>query len=47
MFVPIPIRARVFVIIYAAIELFAGLGSVVGAGDHMAHLAHLGGTLFE
>ena len=46
MFVPIPIRARVFVIIYAAIELFAGLGSVVGAGDHVAHFAHLGGMLF-
>lgn len=46
MFVPIPIRARVFVIIYAAIELFAGLGSVVGTGDHVAHFAHLGGMLF-
>lgn len=46
MFVPIPIRARVFVIIYAAIELFAGLGGVVGAGDHVAHFAHLGGMLF-
>lgn len=46
MFVPIPIRARVFVIIYAVIELLAGLGSVVGAGDHVAHFAHLGGMLF-
>ncbi len=47
LFVPIPIRARVFVIIYAAIELFAGLGSVAGLSmDHVAHFAHLGGMLF-
>ncbi len=47
LFVPIPIRARVFVIIYAVIELFAGLHSVVGAGaDNVAHFAHLGGMLF-
>lgn len=46
-FVPIPIRARVFVIIYALIELFAGLGSVAGlTADHVAHFAHLGGMLF-
>ena len=46
-FVPIPIRARAFVIIYALIELFAGLGSVAGlSADHVAHFAHLGGMLF-
>ena len=47
-FIPIPIRARVFVIIYALIELFAGLGSVAGisSSDHVAHFAHLGGMLF-
>jgi membrane associated rhomboid family serine protease len=46
-FVPIPIRARTFVIIYALIELFAGLGSVIGlSADHVAHFAHLGGFLF-
>lgn len=46
-FVPIPIRARTFVIIYAAIELFAGLGSVAGFSiDNVAHFAHLGGMLF-
>lgn len=41
---PIPIRARVFVIIYAAFELFAGLAP--SAGDNVAHFAHLGGMLF-
>ena len=46
-FFPIPIRARTFVIIYALIELFAGLGSVAGlTADHVAHFAHLGGLLF-
>ena len=47
LFIPIPIRARVFVIIYAVIELFAGLGSVAGfSADNVAHFAHLGGMLF-
>lgn len=47
LFVPIPIRARIFVMIYAAIELFAGLGSVAGlTADHVAHFAHLGGMFF-
>lgn len=47
LFVPIPIRARVFVILYALFELFAGLGSVAGvSADHVAHFAHLGGMLF-
>ena len=47
LFIPVPIRARVFVIIYALVELFAGLGSVTGlTADHVAHFAHLGGLLF-
>ena len=47
LFIPIPIRARVFVIIYALIELFAGLGTVAGLNaDNVAHFAHLGGMLF-
>lgn len=46
-FIPIPIRARTFVIVYALIELFAGLGSVAGLSmDNVAHFAHLGGMLF-
>lgn len=40
---PIPIKAKWFVCIYAAIELFAAYSS---AGDHVAHVAHLGGMLF-
>ena len=47
LFVPFPIRARTFVIIYALIELFAGLGSVAGfTADNVAHFAHLGGMFF-
>ena len=43
-FIPIPIRARIFVIIYAVIELFAGIANI--SGDNVAHFAHLGGMLF-
>lgn len=47
LFIPVPIRARIFVIVYAVIELFAGLGNIAGlAGDNVAHFAHLGGMLF-
>lgn len=39
---PIPIRARTFVVIYGAIELFLG---VSGLQPGTAHFAHLGGML--
>lgn len=41
---PFPIRAKYFVIGYAAIELWAGLAN--STGDNTAHFAHLGGMLF-
>ncbi len=40
---PIPIKAKWFVIMYAAIELFSALATT---GDNVAHLAHLGGMIF-
>lgn len=40
----IPIKAKWFVAIYAAIELFSGIEN--SAGDNIAHFAHLGGMLF-
>jgi len=40
---PFPIKAKFFVIGYAIIELFAGLGA---SGDGVAHFAHLGGMVF-
>lgn len=47
LFIPVPIRARIFVIVYAVIELFAGFGNLAGiTGDNVAHFAHLGGMLF-
>ena len=44
MFIPIPIKAKYFVIGYGLIELFGGLAN--RAGDNTAHFAHLGGMLF-
>jgi len=44
LFIPVPIRARIFVMVYAVIELFAGMANF--AGDNVAHFAHLGGMLF-
>ena len=40
---PVPIKAKWFVCIYAAIELFSAISS---SGDNVAHMAHLGGMLF-
>ncbi len=44
LFPPIPIKAKWFVIIYGAIELFSGVANK--SGDNVAHFAHLGGMLF-
>ena len=43
-FVPIPIPSRIFVAIYAFIELFMGVANF--SFDNVAHFAHLGGMLF-
>lgn len=42
MFIPIPIKAKYFVIGYGLLELFLG----ISGGDNVAHFAHLGGMLF-
>ncbi len=42
-FPPIPFKMKWFVIIYGAIELFAGIS---GRMDSVAHFAHLGGMLW-
>jgi len=41
-FPPIPMPARVFVLVYAALELFFG---VTGTQEGVAHFAHLGGLV--
>ena len=42
LFPPIPMPARLFVVIYAVIELYLG---VTGTQEGVAHFAHLGGML--
>ena len=44
LFIPIPIKARVFVLFYGVAELFLGVAQF--SGDNIAHFAHLGGMLF-
>ncbi|MDR1623930.1 MAG: rhomboid family intramembrane serine protease [Tannerellaceae bacterium] len=44
MFIPVPVKAKYFVIGYGLIELFLGLADF--RGDNVAHFAHLGGMLF-
>jgi membrane associated rhomboid family serine protease len=41
-FPPIPMPARVFVVVYAGLELFLG---VTGTQEGVAHFAHLGGMV--
>ena len=43
-FLPIPIKAKYFVPVYAVLELFFGVANF--KGDNIAHFAHLGGALF-
>lgn len=40
----IPVKAKYFVMIFAALELY--LGFINRSGDNIAHFAHLGGMLF-
>ncbi|NPD91073.1 rhomboid family intramembrane serine protease [Xylanibacter muris] len=40
---PIPVKAKWFVMFYAGIEFFSAMS---GPGDNVAHMAHLGGMLF-
>ena len=44
MFIPIPIKAKYFVIVYGLLELYLGFAN--RAGDSVAHFAHVGGMLF-
>lgn len=44
MFIPIPIKAKWFVLGYGAVELFLGFRN--SPTDNVAHFAHLGGMIF-
>jgi membrane associated rhomboid family serine protease len=41
--IPIPIKAKWFVLGYVLLDLFSGIGAV--SGDNIAHFAHLGGAI--
>jgi membrane associated rhomboid family serine protease len=43
LFPPIPMKAKYFVLIYAGLELFLGIGRFT---EGIAHFAHVGGALF-
>lgn len=45
LFPPISLKAKYFVLIFAGLELFFGLG-IVNISSGVAHFAHLGGALF-
>ena len=44
LFLPIPIKAKYFVVLYGLWELYSGVSQ--RAGDNVAHYAHLGGLIF-
>ena len=44
MFIPIPVKAKYFVVFYVIAELYQGIE--MSQGDNVAHFAHLGGALF-
>jgi len=44
LFFPVPIKARLFVTLYAVAELFLGVANF--SADNVAHFAHLGGMIF-
>ncbi|MBF9252075.1 rhomboid family intramembrane serine protease [Pontibacter sp. 172403-2] len=44
LFLPIPIKAKYFVLLYGGFELYSGFNRM--PGDNVAHFAHLGGMLF-
>ncbi|MBP9185943.1 MAG: rhomboid family intramembrane serine protease [Bacteroidia bacterium] len=43
-FIPIPIKAKYFVMMYGLLEIYQGITN--NPGDNVAHFAHLGGMLF-
>lgn len=46
LFVPIPIKAKVFIPVLIAIDLFSGVTGYSLFGGGIAHFAHVGGALF-
>ncbi len=44
LFFPVPIKAKYFIPVYIALEIYLGIAQ--NSGDNVAHFAHLGGALF-
>lgn len=44
LFIPFPIKAKYFVVLYGLYELYAGVHNA--QGDNVAHFAHIGGMIF-
>ena len=44
LFIPFPIKAKYFVLIYGLAELYYGIQN--NPNDNIAHFAHLGGMIF-
>ena len=44
LFIPVPVKAKYYVIGYGLLELYLGVQN--NSGDNVAHFAHLGGMLF-
>lgn len=45
LFVPVPIKAKIFIPILIAIDLVSGIGAKHFGGSNIAHFAHVGGAL--
>jgi membrane associated rhomboid family serine protease len=45
-FPPIPMKAKYFVLVYGAIEVYSGISNMAHATSNIAHFAHVGGALF-
>ena len=46
LFVPVPIKAKIFIPVLIAIDLFSGITGYSLFGGGIAHFAHVGGALF-
>ena len=46
LFPPIPMKAKYFVLLYAAIEVYSGISNMAHSTSNIAHFAHVGGALF-
>jgi membrane associated rhomboid family serine protease len=43
---PIPMKAKYFVFVYAALEIYLGISNMAQGTSNIAHFAHVGGALF-